>query len=281
MPDTGAPTYTWFPDASAPMVPFENLFQEMAESINTWAAGLRKTHYVADLDALAAIGSPIEGDLAFCDEGNFYLAYSDGIWLQQSIATFASTSARDTAFGKASAAYRVSGARARVLGNTYQWFATGDGATIAGWFPLLGGTTPDFSVVASTTQSFSSGTWAILNGAFGAAPERNRGFTSWTGGVLKIEQPGLYDLFCQFSTPTFAPASRIGAQFNRNSATVGTNVLARALDYGTNTASVRRRVRLNAGDDIRAWGLQISGTNQNNDASDALTNMQVSYLGPA
>jgi len=69
---------------------------------------------VADFTALAALptGGRVVGDLAHVAEGAVYMSWTGTAWRQVTTATFASTGARDTAYAKASAAYRVAGVRA-------------------------------------------------------------------------------------------------------------------------------------------------------------------------
>lgn len=87
---------------------------------STWAMANRSdraTWNVADLTALAALsGSSIvkNGDLCVVQEGGAIFDRVAGVWVQKSPAVFATTGGRDTAYAKASAAYRVVGAEARV-----------------------------------------------------------------------------------------------------------------------------------------------------------------------
>jgi len=69
---------------------------------------------VADFAALAALptGGRVVGDLAHVAEGAVYMSWTGTVWRQTTTATFASTGARDTAYAKAGAVYRVAGVRA-------------------------------------------------------------------------------------------------------------------------------------------------------------------------
>lgn len=85
----------------------------------------------ADLDALAELGGP-EGATTTVVEGGAEFVRRGGKWVQVTPAVFASASDRDTAYAKASAAYRVAYARARTLdtGFVYEYRAIGSG----GWY---------------------------------------------------------------------------------------------------------------------------------------------------
>lgn len=93
----------------------------------------RVTQRPVDLDALAAVGtgSLLSGDLARVTEGGALFFWAGTAWEQLSVAKFASTAARDTAYAKASAAYRVTGARSRV---TTEGFVRVYGPTLT-WVP--------------------------------------------------------------------------------------------------------------------------------------------------
>lgn len=162
MPSTGLPANVWYPDDTAPIAPLENLFSQLATSVNVAFAALRKISYAADLDALAAlVAGATEGDLVLCDEGNFYLSFNDGAWVQVTQATFASESARNTAFAKASAAYRVEGARVYRTDTEVneQWFSSSV-VGVAGWFPV-GGRTPYIKLTTSAVSISNSSSTKI------------------------------------------------------------------------------------------------------------------------
>lgn len=89
---------------------------DIAALTNGVGRGSRAIYYVADLDGVALITDEIEGDLCYIDEGNFYLQRNDADWVQVTAGTFVDAAARDAAFAKASAAYLVAGARARLTG---------------------------------------------------------------------------------------------------------------------------------------------------------------------
>jgi len=164
MPTTGAPGNVWYPDDSDPVAPLEDLFLELATSVNVYLASGGKIHYVADLAALSGLSNVVERDLALCDEGNFYLSYNDGAWVQVTTATFASAAARDTAYAKASAAYRVKGARVYRTDFEWveEWFSTTSVAT-AGWFPISGAF-PQIEMTLSG-QSWPNNSGTIVGGS--------------------------------------------------------------------------------------------------------------------
>lgn len=280
MPNT-SPDNLYYPDATTQIAPLETQLGAMQASVQaalTARVG-RLVTPVADHTALAAL-SGTTGDIAVVAEGSGVVFVRQGsTWVQRSKAVFPSTGARDTAYAKASGAYRTAGAEAEVVGTLYTWIPNTSGVAASGWFPVAG-LLPDFSVVASAPQALAGNTWTALTTAVsGGSPELNRGFTSWSSGVLTIAQPGRYDLEGQFSVGTLSPDTRIAAQFNKGSSTATTNILVRNLGWGTNSVNVRRRVTLAAGDDIRFWGL--SAVAASSDASLMLTSFGVHYVGPA
>jgi len=65
MPTTGAPANIWYPDENSPIVPFENLFLQLATSTNVAFSTLSRIIVVTDIAALEADASAKIGDLAF------------------------------------------------------------------------------------------------------------------------------------------------------------------------------------------------------------------------
>jgi len=63
----------------------------------------------ADLDSLVLIPATSEGRRMHVDELNADFVAVDGVWTQLGVARFATASARDTAYAKAAAAYRITG----------------------------------------------------------------------------------------------------------------------------------------------------------------------------
>jgi len=77
--------------------------------------GVQRTSVVvADFTALALlpVGVRFVGEQAFVVEGAVYMSWTGTVWRQVTTATFASTGARDTAYAKAGAVYRVAGVSA-------------------------------------------------------------------------------------------------------------------------------------------------------------------------
>jgi hypothetical protein len=74
----------------------------------------RLTATVADFTALAALSTTnkLAGDLAYVSEGAVYMSWSGANWVQITTARFVSAAVRDTAYAKASAAFRVVRVRA-------------------------------------------------------------------------------------------------------------------------------------------------------------------------
>lgn len=125
MPTTNTPVPIYYPDETAPVAPLENLFKLLADSVASGfvTGGLPR---VADLTALAAL-SGANGDMVRVTEGGALFRHNGSIWVQITSATFANTSARDTAYAKASAQYRVITARAKTLDRGYDTAYITDG----------------------------------------------------------------------------------------------------------------------------------------------------------
>lgn len=87
----------------------------------------RVTARPADLTALAALptGELLAGDSAYVAEGAVVMRWSGSAWVQSSLAVFASTAARDTAYAKASAAYRVANVHCLTSDTGSEWVYTG------------------------------------------------------------------------------------------------------------------------------------------------------------
>jgi len=85
--------------------------------------GVQRTSVVvADFTALALlpVGVRFVGEQAFVVEGAVYMSWTGTVWRQVTTATFATTGARDTAYAKAGAAYRVAGVRALDTSTSYE-----------------------------------------------------------------------------------------------------------------------------------------------------------------
>lgn len=92
--------------------------------------------FVADLDALLAVSSPVSGWIRIVAEGGASFEYNGSIWTQKTLAVFATTTLRDSAYAKASAGYRVGSAQVRITPTGYltQW------STVSStWKPLEAG----------------------------------------------------------------------------------------------------------------------------------------------
>lgn len=113
----------------------------------------------ADLDALAALSTSglFYGDLARVQEGGAYFSWSGSAWQQVTVAKFASTAARDTAYAKASGAYLVAGIRALVGSVEYVYLTAWRKTSLPNRvFPstATNGAVDSDGVVTSTAQSF-------------------------------------------------------------------------------------------------------------------------------
>ena len=145
---------------------------------------------VADFTALAALTGMVSGQTGFVVEGDVTMMYDGSAWVQQSVAIFATSAARDTAYAKASAAYRVQGVQAYQTdtGITYNYAALYNvstnpgGRDAAGWYPTtkVDGLVPvqptsvavaggSATVNALGLVSFTTATSVSLNGVFTSA----------------------------------------------------------------------------------------------------------------
>jgi len=129
----------------------------------------RSTFGVADLDALAALAtaSLLPGALAYVTEGAVFYSWNGTIWVQRGVATFASTSVRDTAYAKASAAYRVAGVEALVTADsiTYRYSGSAWQAWNSDWIvqapPTITTSSGTFTTVSATLSfQWVNGSWA-------------------------------------------------------------------------------------------------------------------------
>lgn len=98
-----------------------------AEATSVQSALRRISSSVADFTALAALSATglVAGSSAYVAEGAVTMQWSGSAWVQVTTAKFATTAARDTAYAKASAAYRVTGATARVADYTQVYNGAG------------------------------------------------------------------------------------------------------------------------------------------------------------
>lgn len=146
---------------------------------STWAMANRSdraTWNAADLTALAAlssVGIVKDGDLCTVQEGSVLYARIAGVWVQQTTATFATTAARDTAYAKASAAYRVAGAVSRIATDLFdRQYAGTKWLPVGGNLPILPTSVAGTGVTldsATGLVTFTAATAAVgvsLNGVF-------------------------------------------------------------------------------------------------------------------
>lgn len=133
---------------------------------------------VDDFDELATFSATeYEGGIIHVDEGNLNVQSIDGSWVQINTATFASAAARNSAYAKASGAFRVDGALAKTPDDLWpRRYVTSSSS----WRPPLdrGGILPikpptvagtNVSVNADGTVVLANATAASLDGVFVAA----------------------------------------------------------------------------------------------------------------
>lgn len=161
MPANTSPDNIVYPVSTDPVAPLETVFAALANSVQT---ALNKHPYsVADLTALAALTTIPTGSIAQVTEGGALFRYTGSSWIQATTAVFASTAARDTAYAKASGAYRVAEALARVGSLTYRYTGTAWQGWQSPWItytPTITGITVGNGTLAGRYQ-FSEGTLLV------------------------------------------------------------------------------------------------------------------------
>lgn len=156
-----------------------------------------------------------------------------------------------------------------------------------GQWLLTGGTLPTFTVKGTGSQSMPTGGTATTFSSLWGTPDTNHGFSAWSGGVLTVQEAGVYLL-------------NGSAAFN--AADLGNRYLAIAQSGFTSDASTAFYLRdnkenlgpggdvlvslttfapLTAGATIKLAAWQTSGSTIDTDTSQPGQNrMNVRYLGP-
>jgi hypothetical protein len=227
MPTT--PSGYYFADGSTPMSAEDISAAEATSAqlvFNNLAA--RNISVVADFTALAALSTAnkLAGDLAFVVEGEVYMSWTGTVWRQVTVADFASTGARDTAYAKASAAFRTTGAQCRVAsslaphsvqqfypanGNTFWRHLMGDVPLLA---PLISGNGTIVNNLGGPVQFTGSSTVGLLN-IFSTEFQSYRVEIDYTG-------PSSMDIMYRFGNAGVANANNVyfWTQQNNNGTTV-------------------------------------------------------------
>jgi hypothetical protein len=238
---------------------------------------------VADLNALPSAASYREGARIHVDALNVDFVQMDGTWVQVGVAVVASTATRDSEYAKASSAYLVDGTRVLVTASpriefTYHTSAAGVVET-TGWFPTAGAL-PYFRQTPSSTQSTASSSWVLTNAIWGSA-ESLVEFTSFASGVLTVKHTGLYLVEAILSWITGGGGSR-ATQIVVNSTSVDTAASIAAAQATSNRGvGATAIVRLEAGDVMRVYGFQTSGSTIALQTLASETHWHARYLGPA
>lgn len=146
-----------------------------ANEVNIETLQDRVTLRVADFDALAAASTAelLSGDLAYVTEGAVIVVWSGLAWTQATTAKFATATARDTAYAKASAAYRVAGATSRIATDLFdrqyagtKWLPMGGNLPILPTSVAGTGVTLDSATGLVTFTAATAAAGASLNGVF-------------------------------------------------------------------------------------------------------------------
>lgn len=153
-----SPDNITYPTSTDSFGPLETAFATMAASIQT-ALSATKTYRTADLNSLNGLTGMASGAIATVIEGGALFDYNGTIWIQVTNSVFATTTLRDSAYLKATGAYKVITARATVSadGITYGYFGTV-------WAPFSGalaGCRVTTNVAGATTPA-TPGQFAIV-----------------------------------------------------------------------------------------------------------------------
>lgn len=129
------PDNIYYPVVGDQMNPLAGKFALLASSVQN--ALNAHPYNPSDLTALAALSGMSSGSLAVVQEGGAVFEYNGTAWIQITEARFATAAARDTAYAKASGAYRNTNARARLADRGYvtAYFGTAWGG-VGGLVPL-------------------------------------------------------------------------------------------------------------------------------------------------
>lgn len=143
----------------------------------------------------------------------------------------------------------------------------------AGWYPESG-RMPFFEVFGGAGRQTVNAGWNLLNAVW-FVPTINRGFTSFSGGVLRIATSGIYQVSCSWASQPGAAAGNRGIQITRNSTAIDTANTLNKLEVQGNGSSSSFPVQLNAGDEIRMF---VNGWSGSIGAFFGDTVFRVSYL---
>ena len=137
-------------------------FNAAFAAIGTALAPLGRTLVVGDLLALSSLNAAtFEGRIVHVDEGGSNFQAQDGVWVQITPAYFTTTTLRDTAYAKASSAFKVQGSAFAFcgdLGYVTEWLNAYNSASNTGG-GFVGG------VAASGWHPVGDSGWATVGGA--------------------------------------------------------------------------------------------------------------------
>lgn len=144
----------------------------------------------------------------------------------------------------------------------------------AGWYPESG-RVPFFEVFGRPGGQNAAAGWNQLN-AIWESPTINRGYTSFTGGVLRIATSGIYQVSCSFATAAGVASGNRGIQLTKNTTGIDTTGTLNKLEVQGLGSTASFPVQLNAGDEIRFF-VNVGGA-QGLGAYRGDTVWRVSYL---
>lgn len=227
-----------------------------------------RTYTPADLDALATLSpAPDPGDIAIVAEGGAQFVYATGGWRQTTVAVFATATARDTAYAKASGVYRVGGvARVRVTAeNITRVYAA------AGWYRPAGSTTRRERVTAlDVTTSV-----ALLDYS-GAVTTPSPVDVTYSAGTFTVVRRGTYLINARLGMKTAGAAVGhfIRLRVNSTVRAVGNNVTSTS---GGNYTEATSAITLEAGDtfDVQVY----ASTGVGADVTAGATFIEITFQG--
>lgn len=183
MPNTLAPSQQALPVPLAAEIPDgPGAFLALAQRLL-----LATIANIFTLDDLATYpAADYEARILHVDEIGANVQAQDGVWVQISDAKFTNTTARDTAYARASAAYRIAGVIARTTADGITWRHNGT-AWLAYDSPLIPlSLTPGWTTASATIQVRAG--VGYLNGRLSATGAAGVTFTTLPAGFRPIAE---------------------------------------------------------------------------------------------
>lgn len=137
--------------------------------------------------------------------------------------------------------------------------------------------------IGRSNQSIPNATWTLMNSIFGSTPEINRGFTSWSSGVLTIKEPGIYYLGCRMAMTSGGSVGSVRVRIMLNTSATPTNwtdVILDTPEYQSHSVEGSGLFQFAAGDTIRMWAFQASGVTRSIEGGIPSNYLNLIWLAP-